>query len=68
MSDAPDETQRGYRAAALRILEDINEAEEGLSAEVQVEALLYLAEALTDLAETMAEGHPVAGTSGTRDD
>lgn len=67
VSDAPDETQRLYRAAALRILAQIEDAEEGedISLETKKEALLYTAEALVDLAETLTEGHPVAGTNGS---
>lgn len=67
MSDAPDETQKLYRAAALRILAQIEDAaeDEDISLETKKEALLYTAEALVDLAETLMEGHPVAGTSGT---
>ena len=63
MSDAPDETQRLYRAAALRILAQIDEAEP--TEDERREALLYTAEALADLAEALIEGHPVAGTSGS---
>ncbi len=63
MTDAPDEIQRIYRAAALRILARIEEVDP--PEDVKREALLYTAEALVDLAEAMTEGHPVAGTSGS---
>ncbi len=63
MTDAPDEIQKLYRAAALRILAQIEEADP--SEDERRAALLYTAEALVDLAEAMTEGHPVAGTSGS---
>jgi len=57
----PDENQKQYRAAALRILADIEGADvEDLSPRLKREALLYLAEALTDLAETMTEESSVS--------
>ncbi len=67
MSEPPDETQRRYRVTALLILDAMQKrmADDHTTAEEHREALLYLAEALVDLAETMAEGQPVAGTSGT---
>lgn len=51
LSEQDDEVQKGYRAAAIRILRDIEE--EDAHVPTQVEALLFLAEALVDLAETM---------------
>lgn len=55
MPKQPDETQKAYRAAALRILANIEDTEDELTVDTKREALLYLAEALADLAETMTE-------------
>jgi hypothetical protein len=66
MADRPDETQRRYRVTALLILDAMQKrmADDHTTVEEHREALLYLAEALVALAETMMEGHLVAGTSG----
>lgn len=65
MADAPGKTQKLYRAAVLRILAQIEESaeEEGfvLDLETKRDALLYTAEALVDLAETMSEEAPASG-------
>ena len=55
MGEQPDGVQKGYRAAALRVLADIEGTQPDISTETKVEALVYLAEALLDLAETLAE-------------
>lgn len=67
MAEAPGETQKLYRAAALRIFDEMKQDSGGedTTEDEYREALLYLAEALVDLAETLMEGHPVAGTSGS---
>jgi hypothetical protein len=61
MSDAPDETQRFYRAAALRIFDEMKHDSGDTTEPEYREALLYLAEALVDLAESMTEEAPAGG-------
>ena len=61
--DAPEVTQRFYRAAGLRILADFERdtVDQPTTAEEQREAVLCLAEALIDLAETVVEEAPAGG-------